>query len=612
MTTAPELSGDTWFAVDRERLSIRDFRGRFLLLDFWTLCCVNCHHVLAELRPIEEKYAAELTVVGVHSPKFEHEKKAETVFQAIARHDIPHPVLNDPDMTTWQAYGVRAWPTLVLVDPEGEIIATYSGEGHGHAIDALLEEKIPQYEAKGSLIRGDGVFVPLEESPRVFRQPGKVSTIPVAYREHFRGADLLVSDSGGHRLAAISHAEPGTVLWSTGTGSRGRTDGALGQAQFCEPYGVSWVSPDHADALGFHVVVADTANHLIRGISLTTGLVSTLAGTGAQWMQQDPTSGVATDVALTTPWDVVVEGTTAIIAMAGDHRLWSLDLANMTVGIFAGTSNEGLVDGTLETSWFAQPSALVGDRDTLWVIDSETSALRLIRDQTVTTVVGTGLFDFGHVDGVSDTALFQHPLGAAVLADGSVVIADSYNGAIRCYNPDTNQVTTLHRGLLEPSDVAVVDTPQGLRLAVVEASAHRVSILGLPAGTVHRGEQLRTVRLPLAVRPGVVEIEVVFAPPPGQKRDDRYGPSTQLVVSATPRGMIEQGVGTGVELTRRLTISPQSPSGVLHVQAKGASCEEGEFAACHIHQQDWGIPVVLSADGASTIQLVLSGTPEPS
>lgn len=611
MTTAPELSGDTWFGVDRERLSIHDFRGRFLLLDFWTLCCVNCHHVLAELRPIEEKYASELTVVGVHSPKFDHEKKAETVFHAIARHDIAHPVLNDPDMTTWQAYGVRAWPTLVLVDPEGEIIATYSGEGHGHAIDALLEAKIPEYDARGSLIRGDGVFVPIVEPPRVFRQPGKVATIPVHYRDHFRGADLLVSDSGGHRLAAIGHAEPDTVLWSAGTGSRGRADGPIDQAEFCEPYGVAWVAPEDAQSLGFHVVVADTANHLIRGISLTTGVVSTLAGTGAQWMQQDATTGVATGVALTTPWDVLVDGTTAIIAMAGDHRLWSLDLADKTIGIFAGTSNEGLVDGDLDSSWFAQPSALAGDRDTLWVIDSETSALRVVRNQSVTTVVGTGLFDFGHVDGVSDTALFQHPLGAVVLADGSVVIADSYNGAIRRYNPDTNQVTTLHRGLREPSDVAVVDTPDGQRLAVVESSAHTVSILSLPPGTVHRGEQLRTVRPPLALRPGVVDIEVVFAPPPGQKRDDRYGPSTQLVISSTPRGMIGQGVGTSVELTRHITVTSESSSGVLHVQAKGASCEEGEFAACHIHQQDWGVPVVLTPDGASTIQLVLSGTSEP-
>jgi hypothetical protein len=293
--------------------------------------------------------------------------------------------------------------------------------------------------------------------------------------------------------------------------------------------------------------------------------------------------------------------------MAGDHRLWSVDLASKTIDIFAGTSNEGLVDGGVDEAWFAQPSALTGTLEKLWVVDAETSALRLISHGSVSTAVGRGLFDFGHVDGISDTALLQHPLGALELPDGSVAIADSYNGAIRRYNPESNQVTTLHRGLQEPSDIALVITAEGPRIAVVESSAHRVSILGLPADTVHQGEELRTVRPPLEVAPGQVTIEVVFTPPPGQKRDERYGPSTQLVVSSTPRTIIDQGVGQSLELTRTITVSPEASTGVLHVQAKGASCEEGEFAACHIHQQDWGIPIVVTPGGSTTVHLVLSG-----
>ena len=610
MTQAPELSGDTWFSLSRDRVSMRDFRGRFVLLDFWTLCCVNCHHVLQELRPIEAKYADVLTVVGVHSPKFEHEKKADTVFQAIARHDIEHPVLNDPDMTTWAAYGVRAWPTLVLVDPEGEILATYSGEGHGHALDALLESKIPHYEERGTLVRGDGFYAPVEEPARVFRQPGKVVSIPKHYQQYCDGADLLVSDSGGHRLAAVHHTKPDHILWSAGQGSRGREDGPLAEARFCEPYGVSWVDQAVSEELGIHLVIADTANHLLRGISLETGMVTTLAGTGAQWMQQQPTAGPATEIAITTPWDVLVSGHTAIVAMAGDHRLWIVDLAAHTIDIYAGTSNEGLVDGPHLESWFAQPSALAGTQDALWLIDAETSALRLLENGIVTTVVGRGLFDFGHVDGVSDEALLQHPLGVATLPDGSVAIADSYNGAIRRYNPETNLVTTLHRGLMEPSDVAVVDTAEGPRLAVVESSAHRVTVLGLPPDTTHKGQELRTVRPPLEVAPGPITLEVVFSPPPGQKKDERYGPSTQLVVSGTPRSLVLEGSGQSLDLVREITVSPDISSGVLHVQAKGASCEEGEFAACHIHQQDWGIPIVVTPQGSKVVTLVLSGSSE--
>jgi thiol-disulfide isomerase/thioredoxin len=608
VTIAPALSGDTWLGTTTDQLGIESFRGRFLLLDFWTLCCVNCHHVLAELRELETTYADVLTVVGVHSPKFEHEKLADTVVQAIHRHDIHHPVLNDPDMTTWQAYGVRAWPTLVLVDPEGHIVATYSGEGHGHAIDALLQDLIPQHEQKGTLERGPGVYKPVESPAGVFRQPGKLETIPAHYREFLAGADLLVSDSGAHRLAAIHHTSPDTVLWAAGVGTRGANDGGVDDAQFCEPYGVAWVSPEDAVGLGYHLVVADTANHLLRGINLATGLVTTIAGTGRQWMQLEPTTGAALDVSLSTPWDVIVDGTTAIMAMAGDHRLWRCDLAAGEVSIFAGTSNEGLVDGRVADAWFAQPSGLSGSVEDFWVVDAETSALRRIANGVVATVAGQGLYEFGHVDGSGDQALLQHPLGSVILPDGSVAIADSYNGAIRRYNPLTNQVTTLHRGLREPSDIAIVGDGDETKLAVVESSANRVVILGLPADSVHQGEALRLVRAPIEVAPGRVRVNVIFEPPPGQKRDDRYGPSTQLVVSSTPRNLLSDGTGNSVDLDRSVTIADGVDSGVLHVQAKGASCEDGEFAACHIHQQDWGIPIVVTPGGLTEVTLTLSGS----
>jgi thiol-disulfide isomerase/thioredoxin len=608
VTTAPELSGDTWLGTETHQLCIESFRGRFLLLDFWTLCCVNCHHVLAELRELETTYADVLTVVGVHSPKFEHEKLADTVLQAIHRHDIHHPVLNDPDMTTWQAYGVRAWPTLVLVDPEGQIVATYSGEGHGHAIDALLQELIPQHERKGTLERGPGVYKPVESPAGVFRQPGKVETIPAHYRHFFGGADLLVSDSAAHRLAAIHHTAPDEIVWTAGAGTRGARNGSLVEAQFCEPYGVAWVAQENVSTLGYHLVVADTANHLLRGINLETGQVTTLAGTGRQWMQLEATEGPALDVSLTTPWDVLVDGTMAIMAMAGDHRIWWCDLAKGQVGIFAGTSNEGLVDGAVTEGWFAQPSGLSGTADDFWVVDAETSALRRITSGRVDTVAGQGLYEFGHVDGAGDQALLQHPLGSVVLPDGSIAIADSYNGAIRRYNPATNQVTTLHRGLREPSDIAVVTDGDDTKLAVAESSANRVVILGLPADSVHQGEALRLVRAPIEVAPGQVTVNVIFEPPPGQKRDDRYGPSTQLVVSSTPRQLLTEGTGNTVELNRIVTIAESIDSGVLHVQAKGASCEDGEFAACHIHQQDWGIPIVVTPGGLTEVTLTLSGS----
>ncbi len=121
-----------------------------MLLDFWTFCCVNCLHVLDELRPVEEKYADELVVIGVHSPKFVHEADPEALVAAVARYSVTHPVLDDPDLVTWDAYAARAWPTLVLVDPEGYVVAQYAGEGHAHAIDALA-----RHAGRGAPVPGD-------------------------------------------------------------------------------------------------------------------------------------------------------------------------------------------------------------------------------------------------------------------------------------------------------------------------------------------------------------------------------------------------------------------------------------------------------------------------
>lgn len=611
MTKAPELIGDTWFGTKNPRLSIGDFKGRFVLLDFWTLCCVNCHHVLAELRPVEEKFKDVLTVVGVHSPKFEYEKLPESVAAAISRHEIEHPVLNDPNMATWQSYGVRAWPTLVLVDPKGEIIATYSGEGHAHAIQALIEKLIPEYEAAGELVRGSGLYVAPEPSSKVLVQPGKIVAIPEKYQPLLGGAKLLVSNSGAHTLVGFAVEDLQKPLVTIGAGVRGASDGSFETATFAEPYGAVFLDAEKSKTLDAHLLVADTANHLIRAINLETKSVITIAGTGKQWMQQDPTSGAALEVSISTPWDIEVFEDGLLIAMAGEHRVWRYDFAGKTLGIFAGTTNEGLVDGPNDKAWFAQPSGIVASRvepGKIWLVDAETSAIRMLDQQSTQTVIGKGLFDFGHVDGPADQALLQHPLGAIELPDGNLLIADAYNRAIRRYSPATNQVSTIARDLSEPSDLEIIQTESGPKLAVVEAAANRITLLPIEEGALIQGSAMRTARPALEVRAGELSIDVTFSAPPGQKLDDRYGPSSYLVVSSTPKNLILEGAGSSVELKRQLILNPEITEGVLHVAAKGASCDVSDEAAqCHIHQQDWGIPVKISESGTRTVELVLSG-----
>lgn len=566
---APELTGRGWLNT-AAALSLRDLRGRFVLLDFWTFCCVNCLHVLDELRPIEEEYAEELVVIGVHSPKFVHEADPAALAAAVERYGVHHPVLDDPELTTWQAYTARAWPTLVLVDPEGYVVAHYAGEGHAHAIAALLATLVEEHRTRGTLQPGDSPYVPPAVEPTDLRFPATAVPLP--------DGRVLVADAGHDSVV---------LLTAEGDVER-RFDG------FREPNGLCLVPTSLG--LGYDVVVADTAGHRLAGLSLGTGAVTTLAGDGQQWFDGDGTSR------LSSPWDVAWWQDRVWIAMAGVHQLWTYDPVTGDVAVAAGTANEGLLDGPLAQAWFAQTSGLAVDGDRLWIADSETSSLRFVEDGVVRTVVGTGLFDFGFRDGPVAEALLQHPLGVAVLPDGSIAVADTYNGAVRRFAD--GELTTIAGDLSEPSGLYV----EGRDLVVVESAAHRLTRIPLDA-RVAADDFSHTTQRPVSEVAATLRLDVPFTPPPGQKVDDRFGPSSQLLVTATPPALIRSGEGRGTDLSRELVLDPRVGDGVLHIAARAASCDSagGEGAACHMHQQDWGVPVRISADGDAVLMLPLGG-----
>ena len=598
---APELVGRAWLNTGGRELTLRELRGKIVLLDFWSFCCINCLHVLDELRPLEEKYPDVLVTIGVHSPKFAHEADAAALEAAVERYSVQHPVLDDPDLTTWQQYAVRAWPTLVVVDPEGYVVAQLSGEGHAHSLDTLVAELVEAHEVKGTLHRGDGPYVAPPPPDTQLRFPGKVLALP--------GGTFLVSDTGHHSLVELA-ADGETVLRRIGSGERGLVDGRSA-ARFSEPQGICLLPGEVRDWIGYDVVVADTVNHALRGVRLDDGTVTTVAGTGHQWMPGDTEpSDSDPAVPLSSPWDVLWSPVLheVVVAMAGIHQLWLFDPVTPALSTWAGTRNEGLLDGSVSDAWFAQPSGIAAGHDgALWLVDSETSALRSVREGTVETAVGQGLFDFGHVDGPASKALLQHPLGVGVLPDGSVAVADTYNGAVRRYDPATDEVSTLASGLAEPSDVVVVDGD----LVVVESAAHRLTRLRLPVEALMvDGVAQRTLRPVTELAPGEVELVVAFTAPTGQKLDDRYGPATRLVVTATPPQLLRAGDGKGNDLTRRLVLDRHVGDGVLHVAATAASCDDDaavEFPACHVHQQDWGVPIRLVDGGETRLTLMLRG-----
>lgn len=425
---APDFTGAVeWFNVPRP-LSLRDLRGKVVLLDFWTYGCVNCMHILPDLRRLEEKYRDELVVIGIHSAKFTNERKSENIRRILVRYDIDHPVANDANFAIWQAYGARAWPTMVLIDPEGYVVATASGEGKGEAFDQAIQAVVAFFDEQGKIDRRP-IATSLERErlqAGTLAFPGKVLADEASGR-------LFIADSNHHRVLVADL--DGRVSAVIGNGAAGFADGDFSTASFYRPQGLAL----DGDVL----YIADTENHAVRAASLSTRAVTTIAGTGRQagW---GVSGGAAMEVPLNSPWDLAVYGSLLLVAMAGSHQIWIVDLVRQLSIPYAGSGREARIDGMVDDAAFAQPSGLALRDDTLYVADSESNIVRAITlppKNEVRTIAGGDLFEFGDQDGRGDKARFQHPLGI-VAARGVLFVADTYNHRIRTVDPVTGNVRT--------------------------------------------------------------------------------------------------------------------------------------------------------------------------
>jgi DNA-binding beta-propeller fold protein YncE len=426
---APELPAEAeWIGP---RLSLRALRGKMVLLDFWTYCCINCMHVIPNLHELERRHPNELVVIGVHSAKFPAEQITANIAEAVARLEIPHPVVNDANHAIWDAYAVSAWPTMMLIDPLGRVIGKQAGEFDLDAMDAFISEAIAEFDATGAIDR-QPLDLHSEPPPEttLLRYPAKVLASAATDR-------LYIADTGHHRI--VVSTLDGAVVSVIGSGERGMSDGAADIATFNAPHGLA-LSPD-----GTQLAVCDTRNHAIRLIDLGPGEVKTVAGTGAQTWERD--AGPARSTALASPWDLAWRDDGIWIAMAGLHQIWKLDLSTGEIGPAAGTGAESIHDGTLDEATFAQPSGIAISGDAFYIADSETSAVRRIDPgaDRVSRIVGRGLFHFGDLDARGDSVRLQHPLGISAGREGdrTLYLADSYNNKIKALDPVNRSVVTL-------------------------------------------------------------------------------------------------------------------------------------------------------------------------
>ena len=641
-TRAPELTGGRgWLNTDKP-LSLAALKGKVVLLDFWTYGCINCMHIIPDLKKLEKRYPNELVVIGVHSAKFENEKDTENIRRIVLRYEIEHPIVNDADFTIWNAYAVNAWPTRYLIDPAGYVIGRLSGEGGYEALDKVIGDTIAEFRKRGEL----------NEAPlKLVLEKAKVGDLPLAFPGKVLADEksdrLFIADSDHNRIV-IAKLD-GTLVDVIGTGAHGMVSGSFETASFFRPQGMALD--------GDKLYVADTENHLIRRIDLKARTVETIAGTGWQSHQYGE-SGPAQKIALNSPWDLQLLGRTLYIAMAGPHQIWKLDLDKQEISTFAGSGREGRVDGALigptsglpdgtpPGSAFAQPSALATDGQTLYVSDAEANIIRAINlgaNSKVRTLVGGDLFDFGDVDASGNDVRLQHPLGLARWND-KLLVADTYNHKIKLLDPSSRSVKTF-AGLGKPGQADGAKPsfyePGGLSVAndklyVADTNNHAIRVIDLKTKET-KTLQIKGLQPPASnqsavakdVAPNAEEIKL-----PSQKL--RAGDSAVVINVDLPAGYhlnptapqrytvaIEQAgeslksapinvnkTAKGLTPPIRVPIGLGAGAATARVSFTFVYCREDNTGVCRIKTLQWQAPVEVVNDPNATNEIKLTAKVE--
>jgi DNA-binding beta-propeller fold protein YncE len=650
---APAIEGGVGWLNTPGPIDLKDLRGKFVLLDFWTYCCINCMHILPNLKQLEHAYPNEIVVIGVHSAKFAAEEDSKNIEDAIKRYEIEHPVVNDAHHKIWDAFQVQSWPTLMVIDPEGNLVAANSGEVDFETLDKFFKRVMPYYKRKGLL---DATPLKLEaksaEPDTPLRYPGKLLADEKSGR-------LFIADSNHNRIVVTKL--DGTLIEIIGNGQIGAAGGSYAAASFNHPQGMALT--------GDVLYVADTENHLIRKVDLKKQVVETIAGTGKQghgWPGMDEFKagigarktkfhfvGPPLKTALNSPWALYAQGRELYVAMAGAHQIWRLALGKHEIGPYAGNGREDIVDGPLlppqpyEQGFasFAQPSGLSSDGKTLYVADSEGSSIRAVpldANESVHTVVGTSwlpngrLFAFGDVDGQGRTVRLQHALDV-LLVDGLLYVADTYNNKIKVIDPNQSTCKSL-AGTGKPGhddNPASFDEPAGLayaagKLYVADTNNHRIRTIDLkhgnqvatleikglqpataPAAPGDSGfADAQNVDLPSATIKSVdgkARLRVALELPQGFKLNN-LAPVKYLVESDASDGPIDrQALGKAATLKEtsptfniELPVLKDSGSQKLKVSLAFYYCQEGDEGVCKAASVIWTVPLALSPEAANS------------
>ncbi len=633
---APSLEGGTEWMNTTGEISLKELRGKVVILDFWTYCCINCMHILPDLKFLEQKYPNELVVIGVHHPKFDNEKDSNNIRDAIVRYEIEHPVVNDSDGVIGRKFNFSSWPTLMIIDPEGNFVGQQPGEGNRELFDQVIAKMITYHRAKGTLDEKPVSFHLEREklAPTPLRYPGKVLADEAGQR-------LFISDSNHNRLVIATL--DGKLIETIGNGAIGGKDGSYIEAEFDHPQGMALV--------GNTLYVADTENHLLRAVDLQTKTVTTVAGTGEQsqgrlTVADGPQPAATTP--LNSPWALQYLDGMLYICMAGPHQLWSHTPGTDTVQVFAGTGREDIIDDSLESSALAQPSGITTDGRTMYLVDSEGSAVRSVTTGAkgeVTTVVGPhdlargrALFEFGDIDGPADKSRLQHPL-EVLYHQSQLFVADTYNHKIKQVDLKTRDTVTWlgtgKRGTDIDSTTVQLSEPAGLtvvgnELIIADTNNHR--LLAVDLKTKATRELVIEGLTPPVPRQSIVEdrtpvtelpaqtvkagekftVHVVFELP-SEFKLNKLAPvavqwkaiSGDAVIDPALLTSRQKFTAAGVEVNIPVALVGAG-SGVYEVTISYSFCRDGTGGVCRFGKVKYQLPLIVSPEGtAETVELTI-------
>lgn len=605
--------GLTWLNSEGE-LQLSALRGKIVLLEFWTYYCINCLHNLPQLRRLIELFPEELVVIGVHSGKFAAEQSSEHIRSAMLRNQISWPVVNDHELRIWSEYAIRAWPSTVLLNERGKIVAHQSGEFLADELAPSIRELIEQADAKGSLKRGAFLHrqEAAQESDGALSFPSKLALHP--------DGRLFVADSGHHRILEFQldeRAESAHLLRSFGSGKADLYDAIGEYAAFQQPHGLA--------LNGETLYVADSGNHAIRAIDLPSGMVRTLAGTGSKAHSATPKSQLAaTSTELRSPWDLLFRDGVLYIAMAGSHQIWRLS-NQYELELWAGVGFEGLLDGPRDGAGFNQPSGLACGVGQLFVADAEASAIRAIPfegQNHVDTLVGQGLFSFGDRDGSGDEVRLQHPTGLAFYG-GLLFIADGYNQKIKLLDPHKRQVSSLigsgatgkldgsfaEASLAEPDGLALYLTDDQPLLLIADSNNHLIRVAELSTAT------LRTLALTgLESLPSPSKDHAAQQRFQAQVRGERFTLQLKLTLppdrKANPDAPLlirhhDQLIGQFSAPWEEQTLTFELPSDPeLALDLVIYSCDRANEQLCYIQHQQLLLAIEIDPQASDSLEIV--------